>query len=125
MHNYTSITKLFSRYFKKYIIQCRKFRENPAKCEILALEVIQNLDQVMLCTGAAKSEDLIFIMYIKYMGKISDILKLLFGQKKSFDGDRFADFCHVCTDRRNNRYFPALSAHQKRLHSEARSQSVP
>ena len=89
MHNYTSITKLFSRYFKKYIIQCRKF-----KCEILALEVIQNPDQVMLCTGAAKSEDLIFIMYIKYMGKISDILKLLFGQKKSFDGDRFAGFDH-------------------------------
>ena len=48
----------------------------------------------MLCTGAAKSEDLIFIMYIKYMGKISDILKLLFGQKKSFDGDRFAGFDH-------------------------------
>lgn len=65
MHNYTLITKLFSRYFKKYIIQCRKLRENPAKCEILALKVIQKPDQVMLCTGAAKSEDLIFIMYLK------------------------------------------------------------
>ena len=47
MHNYTLITKLFSRYFKKYIIQCRKLRENPAKCEILALKVIQKPDQVM------------------------------------------------------------------------------
>ena len=95
MHNYTLITKLFSRYFKKYIIQCRKFRENPAKCEILALEVIQNPDQVMLCTGAAKGEDLIFIMYIKYMRKITDILNLFFGQKKSFDSDRFTGFNHL------------------------------
>lgn len=94
MHNYTSITKLLSRYFKKYIIQCRKFRENPAKCEILALEVIQNPDQVMLCTGAAKSEDLIFVMYIKYMRKISDILKLIFCQQKSFNGDRFPCLDH-------------------------------
>lgn len=94
MHNYTLITKLFSRYFKKYIIQCRKLRENPAKCEILALEVIQKPDQVMLCTGAAKREDLIFIMYIEYMRKIPDILKLFFGQKKSFDGERFAGFDH-------------------------------
>lgn len=94
MHNYTSITKLFSRYFKKYIIQCRKFRENPAKCEILALEVIQNPDQVMLCTGAAESEDLIFVMYIKYMRKISDILKLIFCQQKSFNGDRFPCLDH-------------------------------
>lgn len=95
MHNYTLITKLFSRYFKKYIIQCRKLRENPAKCEILALKVIQKPDQVMLCTGAAKGEDLIFIMYIKYMRKIPDILNLFFGQKKSFDSDRFTGFNHL------------------------------
>ena len=94
MHNYTLITKLFSRYFKKYIIQCRKLRENPAKCKILALKVIQKPDQVMLCAGTAKSEDLIFIMYIEYMRKISDILKLLFSQKKSFNSDRFAGFDH-------------------------------
>lgn len=94
MYNYTSITKLFSCYFKKYIIQCRKFRENSAECEILALEIIQKPDQVMLCAGTAKSEDLIFIMYIEYMRKISDILKLLFSQKKSFNSDRFAGFDH-------------------------------
>ena len=37
----------------------------------------------------------------------------------------FSVSCPVYKGRRNNRYFPALSAHQKRLHSEARSQSVP
>ena len=94
MHNYTLITKLFSRYFKKYIIQCRKLRENPAKCEILALEVIQNPDQVMLCTGAAEYENLIFIVQIKYMRKTADVLQMPFFQKNCFYGDGFTGLDH-------------------------------
>ena len=88
------IAKLLSGDFQKNIVQCRKFGKYSSEGDILTLQIIQKANQIMLCTGAAKSEDLIFIMYIKYMGKISDILKLLFGQKKSFDGDRFAGFDH-------------------------------
>lgn len=78
MHNYTLISKLFSGYLKKYIIQCREFRKNSAKCKILTLKIIQKPDQVMLRSGAAKSKNMIFVVYIKYMRKISNILKLIF-----------------------------------------------
>ena len=48
----------------------------------------------MLSTCAAERENLIFIMHIKNMRKIPDILKVFFFEKNCFHCDRFACFDH-------------------------------
>ena len=83
------IAKLLSGDFQKNIVQCRKFGKYSSEGDILTLQIIQKANQIMLCTGAAEYENLIFIVQIKYMRKTADVLQMLFFQKNGFYGDGF------------------------------------
>ena len=80
------ITKLLSGDFQKNIVQCRKFGKYSSKGDILTLQIIQKANQIMLCTGAAEYENLIFIVQIKYMRKTADVLQMLLFLKICFYG---------------------------------------
>ena len=88
------IAKLFSGNLKKDIIQSRKFGENSSKSNILTLKVVQKPNQIVLCACTAKSENLIFVMDIEYMRKISNILQMIFFQKNCLYSNGFACFYH-------------------------------
>ena len=77
------ITKLLSGDFQKNIVQCGKFGKYSSKGDILTLQIIQKANQIMLCTGAAEYENLIFIVQIKYMRKTADVLQMPFFQNPS------------------------------------------
>ena len=62
MYKYTSVSKLFSSDLKKNIIECGKFRKDPSKRNLGFLKIIQNMDQIMLGAGTAKSENLILVL---------------------------------------------------------------
>ena len=88
------IAKLLSGDFQKNIVQCRKFGKYSSEGDILTLQIIQKANQIMLCTGAAEYENLIFIVQIKYMRKTADVLQMLFFQKNCFYGDGFTGLDH-------------------------------
>lgn len=70
------ISQLFSGDLQKYIVQCRKLRKDSSKRNILALQIIEKPDQVMLGIGTAHDQHLFFILYIKHMIQCANILEI-------------------------------------------------
>ena len=70
------ISQLFSGDLQEYIIQCRQLRKDSSKRNILALQIIKQPDQVMLCICTAYSQHLFFVPDIKNMFQRTDILKI-------------------------------------------------
>ena len=95
MYKYTSVSKLFSSDLKKNIIECGKFRKDPSKRNLGFLKIIQNMDQIMLGAGTAKSENLILVLQVKHMWKSTEVVLLFAGKNNGFDGNSLAGFNHL------------------------------
>lgn len=95
MHKNTLISKLLSGGFKKNIIKCGQFRKDSSKGNLSFLKIVQNMDQIMLGTGTAKSEDFIFVLKVKYMWKSTEPAKLFTGKNNGLDGNGLTGFDHL------------------------------
>ena len=95
MYKHTLVSKLLSSDLKKNIIECGKFRKDPSKRNLGFLKIIQNMDQIMLGAGTAKSENLILVLQVKHMWKSTEVVLLFAGKNNGFDGNSLAGFNHL------------------------------